>query len=45
MTMNGPEKSERVIIFGAGQAGSQLAQIISKEDKYKLICFVDNDYR
>jgi len=35
--------SKNVIIFGAGEAGRQLAHAIKLEPKYRIIAFVDNN--
>jgi FlaA1/EpsC-like NDP-sugar epimerase len=34
---------ERVVIYGAGAAGTQLAQSLSYHDSYKIVAFVDDD--
>ncbi|RUO30345.1 nucleoside-diphosphate sugar epimerase/dehydratase [Aliidiomarina soli] len=37
------KRKERVIIYGAGSAGRQLAQAISNGAEYHPVCFVDDD--
>jgi len=34
---------ERVLVYGAGAAGCQLAHALSREEKYKVIAFVDDN--
>ncbi len=34
---------ERVVVYGAGEAGSQLAQALSGENRYKIVAFVDDN--
>jgi len=36
---------ESVIIYGAGEAGCQLAQSLSNESRYNVIAFVDDDFQ
>ncbi len=35
-------KSERVVIYGAGEAAFQLVQALSGENRYKVVAFVDD---
>jgi len=35
--------SERVVIYGAGACGSQLAQTLAHDDAYRLVAFVDDN--
>lgn len=37
------KEKERVIIYGAGSAGRQLAQAISNGNEYHPVCFIDDD--
>lgn len=37
------KKAERVLIYGAGAAGSQLAQALTKEERYRVMAFVDDN--
>lgn len=36
-------QQENVVIYGAGEAGSQLAHALSSENKYKVVGFVDDN--
>jgi FlaA1/EpsC-like NDP-sugar epimerase len=42
---NDDSDRERVIIYGAGEAGSQLAQALSNQTQYNVIAFVDDDFQ
>ena len=37
------EERERVVIYGAGEAGFQLIQALSGESQYKVVAFIDDD--
>ena len=41
--INDFKKKESVIIYGAGNAGAQLASAISIDSKYELHCFIDDN--
>ncbi|MGB3206613.1 MAG: polysaccharide biosynthesis protein, partial [Crinalium sp.] len=40
---NSSKSKERIIIYGAGTTGSQLAQTLAQNHEYKLIAFVDDN--
>ncbi|HEY9875875.1 MAG TPA: polysaccharide biosynthesis protein, partial [Candidatus Obscuribacterales bacterium] len=40
---NGSNAAERVVIYGAGSCGSQLAQALAQNHAYRLVAFVDDD--
>ena len=36
-------KKESIIIYGAGEAGSQIAKSLSTDNQYRIVAFVDDD--
>lgn len=38
-----PVKSQRLLIYGAGQAGSELLQMLGNNPKYRIIAFIDDN--
>jgi FlaA1/EpsC-like NDP-sugar epimerase len=40
---NASKATERVVIYGAGSCGSQLAQALAQNHAYRLVAFVDDD--
>ena len=42
-TEGGNNKPESIIIYGAGRVGCQLVQTLSRENAYKVICFIDDN--